>query len=152
MREPAQHQIELVLPAEPGNQRLYQVAAVNANGCASDLPDEDSDGVPDTQDQCPDTPLGQTVERSGCRANAGEADPDADGVASARDLCPGTAFNAVVNDRGCSANQSSDNPIAARSACDFDFDKVKAIADSNCCKDGPVSTEIESGTLTLECD
>lgn len=58
--------------------------------------DSDSDGVPDSRDQCPDTPAGAAVNAQGC-----PLDSDRDGVADYRDACPGTAADAEVDDKGC---------------------------------------------------
>lgn len=58
--------------------------------------DRDGDGVPDTQDRCPDTPPGVPVDTSGC-----PLDSDGDGVPDYRDDCPDTPPGTVVDPNGC---------------------------------------------------
>ncbi len=58
--------------------------------------DSDGDGVPDSRDQCPGTPLGTPVNADGC------SDSDGDGVYDTRDLCPGTPPGTAVDINGCS--------------------------------------------------
>ncbi len=48
--------------------------------------DSDGDGVDDSLDLCPGTPMGSTVDADGCIFN----DSDNDGVEDTLDLCPGT--------------------------------------------------------------
>lgn len=65
--------------------------------------DSDGDGVPDDQDQCPDTPAGSAVSEQGC-----EADTDADGVVDRLDTCPDTPSGTGVNEQGCTAVADAD--------------------------------------------
>ena len=58
--------------------------------------DSDKDGVPDYQDQCPNTPAGIKVDSKGC-----PPDSDGDGVLDYLDQCPNTPKGAVVDQRGC---------------------------------------------------
>ncbi|MES0874556.1 OmpA family protein [Sinimarinibacterium thermocellulolyticum] len=58
--------------------------------------DSDGDGVPDSRDQCPDTPAGQTVNDVGC-----PLDSDGDGVPDDIDECPTTPAGANVLANGC---------------------------------------------------
>lgn len=58
--------------------------------------DSDGDGVPDQQDQCPDTPAGVAVDAHGC-----PLDGDGDGVPDYLDACPNTPDGALVDERGC---------------------------------------------------
>lgn len=60
--------------------------------------DADGDGVPDSRDDCPDTPAGTPVNEMGC---AIERDADNDGVIDRNDECPETQAGATVNDQGC---------------------------------------------------
>ena len=59
-------------------------------GCPipSDDPDEDFDGVPDDNDDCPNTQFGQVVNEIGCSEY--QIDDDLDGVSNAEDRCPNT--------------------------------------------------------------
>ncbi len=58
--------------------------------------DSDGDGVNDSQDRCPNTPAGETVDASGC-----PMDGDGDGVADRQDKCPETPAGARVDEQGC---------------------------------------------------
>ncbi len=69
-------------------------------GCA--LPnqpykDADKDGVVDSRDVCPYTPLLAKVDRYGCAL-----DSDKDGVIDLYDKCPNTPLTALVDATGCS--------------------------------------------------
>ena len=58
--------------------------------------DSDGDGVPDDEDECPDTPPGVQVDTVGCAV-----DSDGDGVSDNVDACPNTPEGAIVDNRGC---------------------------------------------------
>ena len=58
--------------------------------------DFDKDGVPDYLDKCQGTPAGVTVDKDGC-----PLDSDKDGVPDYLDKCPGTPAGAVVDKNGC---------------------------------------------------
>ncbi|MBF0213258.1 MAG: thrombospondin type 3 repeat-containing protein, partial [Magnetococcales bacterium] len=58
--------------------------------------DDDRDGVLNSKDQCPGTPMGVKVDAKGC-----PLDSDKDGVTDDKDQCPGTPMGAKVNDLGC---------------------------------------------------
>lgn len=60
--------------------------------------DSDKDGVVDSQDRCPGTPMGTPVDANGCEM---VMDADNDGVADAQDQCPGTSAGAKVDEKGC---------------------------------------------------
>jgi OmpA-OmpF porin, OOP family len=56
--------------------------------------DADKDGVADKKDNCPDTPTGVAVDKTGC-----PLDKDKDGVADYQDTCPDVAGSKMLN--GC---------------------------------------------------
>ncbi len=58
--------------------------------------DSDQDGVRDSQDACPNTPVGESVDASGC-----PVDSDRDGVADSQDQCTETPRGARVDEQGC---------------------------------------------------
>lgn len=58
--------------------------------------DTDGDGIRDSLDKCPETPLGVAVDSSGCPVDA-----DGDGVADYLDKCPETPKGVQVNVAGC---------------------------------------------------
>ncbi|WP_345974276.1 OmpA family protein [Sulfurimonas sp. HSL3-7] len=84
--------------------------------------DSDGDGVFDSQDVCPKTPQGVTVNSKGC-----PLDSDGDGVYDYKDQCPGTPTGVEVNSGGC--------PF------DSDTDGVSDYADQ--CPDTPPSFKVD---------
>ena len=68
-------------------------------------PDRDGDGVPDSRDRCPGTPLGRPVDENGCEF---PPDDDDDGVENAKDACPATPDGVAVDDRGCPLDRDGD--------------------------------------------
>ncbi|ASO07432.1 T9SS type B sorting domain-containing protein [Arenibacter algicola] len=70
--------------------------------------DCDGDGVTNDMDQCPNTPIGETVDRNGCSDT--QKDSDNDGVNDADDTCPNTPIGETADANGCSDSQKdSDN-------------------------------------------
>jgi OOP family OmpA-OmpF porin len=65
--------------------------------------DADDDGVPDTLDQCPNTPRGATVDARGC-----PIDSDGDAVYDGLDRCPGTQKGVMVDSMGCPVDSDED--------------------------------------------
>lgn len=65
--------------------------------------DSDCDGVPDPVDECPGTPLGVAVDKTGC-----PLDSDGDGVPDYLDKCPGTPKDVRVDSRGCPLDKDGD--------------------------------------------
>jgi len=90
--------------------------------------DSDLDGIPDSRDKCPDTPLGTLVDAVGCppvekvvppppRRKPVDRDSDGDGVLDSRDKCPDTPKGVIVDEDGC--------PIKFTLQIEFDFDKFQ---------------------------
>jgi hypothetical protein len=69
--------------------------------------DDDTDGVPNDLDTCPNTPSGQTVNIYGC--TAGQLDDDTDGVINSLDTCPNSPSGQIVNTTGCAGSQLDDD-------------------------------------------
>jgi OOP family OmpA-OmpF porin len=67
------------------------------------FPDDDNDGVQNSSDRCPDTPLGALVDKNGC-----PIDSDGDGVPDGIDQCPNTPSGATVNAQGCPSDSDND--------------------------------------------
>ncbi len=103
----------LVLLIEPGYQYFYPSSAAESRIYLIDprtsqvwltyrkvlLPDSDDDGVPDSQDQCPNTPRGEAVDSHGCGSS--QMDSDHDGVPNNLDQCPNTPPGTLVDSQGC---------------------------------------------------
>jgi outer membrane protein OmpA-like peptidoglycan-associated protein len=65
--------------------------------------DQDLDKVRDWLDNCPNTPIGATVDAHGCPVDA-----DGDGVADGIDKCPNTPKGCPVDKDGCSKDIDGD--------------------------------------------
>ncbi|MCB1644707.1 MAG: OmpA family protein [Pseudomonadales bacterium] len=82
--------------------------------------DGDKDGVPDSADQCPTTPAGESVDAKGC-----SNDDDKDGVINRLDQCPGTPAGIMVNNKGCGPDSDRDTVPDHRDACPDTFPPAK---------------------------
>jgi ELWxxDGT repeat protein len=67
------------------------------------IADADADGVADSDDQCPNTPPGTTVDSTGCSTS--QSDSDGDGIVDSADQCPNTPAGETVDANGCSSSQ-----------------------------------------------
>ena len=74
--------------------------------------DSDFDGVPDSDDLCPNTPRGVIVDETGC-----PVDSDADGVPDGLDACPNTPQGAMVDERGCPMDSDNDGVFDGLDRC-----------------------------------
>ncbi len=74
--------------------------------------DGDADGVPDSRDECPNTPAGQRVDARGC-----PRDSDGDGVTDDQDQCPNTVRGAPVDATGCELDSDNDRVVNRLDNC-----------------------------------
>lgn len=74
--------------------------------------DVDQDGVPDGSDDCPNTPLGATIDGRGC-----SLDRDRDGVPDGLDQCPDTPVGATVDTKGCTGDMDRDGVLDGMDRC-----------------------------------
>jgi penicillin-binding protein 1A len=96
-------------------QEYFIAGSIPAGTC--DVPaapkDSDNDGVPDTEDKCPDTPVGTKVDATGCPVitenTPATVDTDGDGVPDAVDACPNTPAGAKVDATGCTITTGNGN-------------------------------------------
>lgn len=95
--------------------------------------DSDLDGVPDSKDECSDTPFGALTDRDGC-----PVDSDGDGVYDGLDDCPATDREAIgqVDIHGC--------PI------DTDFDGLPDYLDQ--CPNNPIGAQVDANGCPLDAD
>jgi len=80
-------------------------------------PDEDSDGVKDSLDNCLGTPEGETVDANGCSDS--QKDADNDGVSDAIDICANTPTGETVDTNGCSDSQKDADADGVSDAIDI---------------------------------
>lgn len=76
--------------------------------------DDDKDGVINSNDICPQTPMGIKVKANGC-----EVDSDNDGIVDSADKCPNTPAGVIVDNTGCAAK------VDLHINFDFDSSKIK---------------------------
>jgi OOP family OmpA-OmpF porin len=95
--------------------------------------DSDGDGVPDADDDCPNTPSGVAVDSRGC-----SGDSDGDGVLDGLDHCPGTDLRArgKVDIFGC--------------AVDSDYDGIPDYLDD--CPSNAIGAQVDSVGCPLDDD
>ena len=74
--------------------------------------DNDEDGVPDYMDECSDTKQGYPVDEFGCIRDA-----DKDGIPDELDKCPKSAPGEQVNDRGCILDTDEDGIPDIQDSC-----------------------------------
>jgi len=74
--------------------------------------DSDHDGVADGKDNCPGTPMGAKVDKSGCPLDA-----DGDGVYDGLDKCPDTPKGATVDATGCPLDSDKDGVYDGLDKC-----------------------------------
>ncbi len=65
--------------------------------------DTDKDGIPDSLDKCPNTPVGVKVDKNGCAV-----DSDKDVVVDYLDKCPNTPVGVKVDKNGCAIDSDND--------------------------------------------
>jgi len=81
--------------------------------------DNDSDGVINKLDKCPNTKIGIKVDKLGCIL---KKDADKDGITNNDDKCPNTLIGQKVNKNGCEVDSDSDGVIDSKDKC-ADTDK-----------------------------
>jgi outer membrane protein OmpA-like peptidoglycan-associated protein len=123
--------------------------------------DTDKDGVPDKDDQCPDTPLGCLVDASGCPLDA-----DNDGICDGLDKCPGTTKGCKVDATGCSMDadkdgvcdgldKCADTPKEAKvdaSGCPLDADADGVPDYKDKCADSPKACKVDANGCPMDTD
>ncbi|MHC4268203.1 MAG: OmpA family protein [Planctomycetota bacterium] len=92
--------------------------------------DSDGDGVVDSIDRCPDTPIGVEVDEYGC-PKVINTDSDGDGVYDDKDDCPDTPIGVEVDEFGC--------PITKR----MDSDGDGVYDDKDNCPNTPLGVEVD---------
>ncbi|WP_396632239.1 thrombospondin type 3 repeat-containing protein [Maribacter sp. R86514] len=90
---------------QTGDRILLDNTVIRANVTA--VGDDDNDGIINTNDNCPNTPAGETVDTNGCSQS--QLDDDNDGVNNDIDNCPNTPANSTVDENGCTVTTVTDS-------------------------------------------
>jgi hypothetical protein len=112
---------------------------VASNGCTVAENDLDGDGVLNDDDLCPETPFGQTIDRSGC--SDFQLDSDGDGANDAIDQCPHTPAGSEVDAAGCTL-------VAPAADTDLDDDGVPN--DLDLCPTTAENAEVDSTGCSVQ--
>lgn len=91
--------------------------------------DTDGDGVYDMNDQCEDTPEGDTVNEDGC------TDTDQDGVADTDDACEDTPVGTVVDENGCPLADDADGDGVLNDVDECDDTELGTTVNAQGCPD-----------------
>lgn len=124
-------------------------------------PDADRDGVPDSIDQCPNTPLGAQVNSQGC-----PVDSDGDGVPDFSDRCPNTPAGVPVDADGCPLDSDQDGvpdpldkcPDTPRGVkvdadgCPLDSDQDGVPDHKDLCPNTPFGAEVDVNGCPFDTD
>ena len=84
-------------------------------GCPNLVFDADSDGVPDEDDSCAETPAGEDSDANGCSQS--QLDTDGDSVSDADDQCPDTPAGVKVDAFGCPGDTDADGVTDDKDQC-----------------------------------
>ncbi len=119
--------------------------------------DRDQDGVLDSADQCPATPVGDKVDATGCSL---PKDADGDGVTDNLDRCPATPAGDRVDATGCSLPKDADGDGVLDAAdkcpntpagtavdatgCPADSDGDGVLNATDKCPDTPAGTTVDA--------
>jgi len=116
--------------------------------------DKDKDGVKNSLDQCPDTPLGEAVDANGCPL---PKDADRDGVTDNLDRCPDTPAGTPVDATGCPKDSDGDGvtdlsdkcpntpagTAVDATGCPRDSDKDGVLDAADKCPNTPAGTPVD---------
>ena len=107
--------------------------------------DSDNDGVPDTEDTCPGTAGGASVDANGC--SAAQLDSDGDGVLDAADNCPLTANPTQADTDGdglgdaCDPDDDNDGALDPVDTDDSNPNITGVDSDGDTCDDAAVGVD-----------
>jgi outer membrane protein OmpA-like peptidoglycan-associated protein len=123
--------------------------------------DTDGDGVIDSDDSCPNTPVGIKVDEYGC-----PMDSDKDGVADFMDDCSETPKGAKVDSKGCALDTDKDGvpdymdlcPSTQRGisvddyGCPFDMDTDGVPDHLDKCPNTPYEVDVDKNGCPVDSD
>jgi hypothetical protein len=103
----SENSLPVIGPSELPLQVLLQVIGSDDATVDSSPLDDDSDGVNNDADQCPNTPVDSAVDAIGCAES--QKDDDNDGVSNDADQCPNTPVGSAVDAVGCAESEKDDD-------------------------------------------
>jgi outer membrane protein OmpA-like peptidoglycan-associated protein len=123
--------------------------------------DTDTDGVPNKNDRCPETPKGAIVDAGGC-----PLDQDADKVFDGLDKCAGTPAGAVVDAGGCPIDTDGDGVfdgidkcndtmkgiLVDAQGCSRDTDGDQVFDGPDKCPDTPKGARVDAAGCPIDAD
>lgn len=134
------------------NNDTYLTGMIGISYAFSGSFDSDGDGIPNSKDMCPNTPLGISVDEFGC-----PIDTDNDGVPDYLDKCSKTPAGVIVDKDGCPLDSDNDGVPDYLDKCpetstnlkvdstgcpeDSDQDGVPDYRDQ--CKDTPIDVKVD---------
>lgn len=132
---------------DPEDRDLFQ----DEDGCPE--PDNDDDGLLDTEDQCPRDPedMDGYQDGDGCP----DTDNDGDGMPDATDQCPNEAedFDTFEDDDGCpDSDNDQDGILDQHDQCPINPETINDFEDEDGCPDVRITVEavqVEEGRLIL---
>lgn len=107
--------------------------------------DTDGDGIVDTQDRCPATPIGATIDAAGC-----PKDSDGDSVPDFFDRCSNTKAGLKVDDQGCAVKLMEDVSISLNVNFDSNSSVVNAEYFREISKAANFLEQYENTTVIIE--
>ena len=108
--------------------------------------DDDNDGVLNNVDQCPNTPVGTKVDATGCAIK----DSDNDGVVDSKDMCPDTPAGVKVDAKGCTVFDEETVEITLRVLFDNESAVVKMPKDPEISEFAEFMKQYPSTTAVIE--
>ncbi|MFH2035625.1 MAG: OmpA family protein [Candidatus Zixiibacteriota bacterium] len=114
--------------------------------------DSDRDGIPDANDDCPETPIEAAglVDIRGC-----PVDSDCDGIENYRDKCPFNTLGAKIDKQGCPLDSDNDGVFDGLDDCP-DSDPELGVDESGCIDLTPIEKPItlyinyQSGSFEID--
>jgi parallel beta-helix repeat protein len=127
---------------------VISIIALDPGSPPVDDDDDDGDGVPNEDDLCPNTSVGDTVDSTGCSVvEPSPNDDDGDGVPNEDDLCPNTSVGDTVDSTGCTVVEPDIFGCMDENAINYNEEATKD--DGKCQgKVSPRASEVDEGNGT----